>query len=56
MQTVLCEAGLITLYIVAHLHMDIVIIYTVMYILPFTNDNILYIYIIFPYYVLPEDG
>ena len=45
MQTLLAEVGLITLYTVAHLYVDIVIIYSVMYILPFTNDNVLYIYI-----------
>ena len=45
MQTLLAEVGLITLYTVAHLYVDIVIIFSVMYILPFTNDKVLYIYI-----------
>jgi len=45
MQTLLAEVGLITLYIVAHLYVDIVIIYSVMYILTFTNEKVLYIYI-----------
>jgi len=40
----------------AHLHMDIEIIYSVIYISPFTNDDVLYIYKTFVYSVLPEDG
>jgi len=62
MQT-LAEVGLITLYIVAHLYVDIVIVYSVMYILTFTNDDVIYIYIYIYIYiktlvysVVPEDG
>ena len=59
MQTLLTEVGLITSYIVVHLHVDI-LIYSVMYTLPLTNDNVIYIYIYiyktFVYSVLPEDG
>ena len=41
-QTLLVEAGIISLYTAAHLHVDIVIIYSVTYISPFTNDYIKY--------------
>jgi len=57
---------IITADIAAHLHVDIEIIYSVIYISPFTNDDVLYIYIhthtyihIYKtsvYNVLPEDG
>jgi len=44
MRTLLVEAGIITLYIFAHLHTDIIIIYSVMDTTPFTNDDVTYIY------------
>jgi len=55
MQTLLVEAGILTVYIVAHLPVDRVIIYSVMYILKFINDNFIYIKP-FVCSVLPEDG
>jgi len=51
MQTLLVEAGIITLYTVAHLQVDSVIIYSVMYISPFTNYDVLYIYIYIYIYI-----
>jgi len=42
MRTLLVEAGIITLYIFAHLHTDI-IIYSVMDTTPFTNDYVSHI-------------
>jgi hypothetical protein len=39
MKTLLVEAGIINLYTVANLHVDIVIIYSVMYITPYPNDD-----------------
>ena len=57
MQTLLVDPGIITVCIVAHLHVDIVIIYSVKYILQFTSDNFIYIYIkTFVWSVLPVDG
>jgi len=44
------------LYTVLHLHVDIIKIYSVMYITPYPNDNVIYIYITFMYCVLLEDG
>ena len=55
MQTLLVEAGKITVCIVAHLHLYIVIIYSVIYILQFTIENFLYIKY-FLCNVLPGDG
>ena len=43
MHTFLVEAGIINLYTVAHLQVDVVLIYSVMYISPFTNDDVIYI-------------
>jgi len=40
-QILLVEAGVITLYTVAHLRADIVIIYSVIHISPFTNYDVL---------------
>ena len=40
-QILLVEAGVITLYTVAHLQADIVIIYSVIHISPFTNYDVL---------------
>jgi len=40
METLLVEAGIIMLFKVAHFHLNIKIIYSVMYISPFTNDII----------------
>ena len=54
MQIFLVEAGIIMLYNVAHFHVNIEIIFSVMHISPFTNDSI--IYITFVYCVLLEDG
>jgi len=54
MQTLLVGVGIIMLYKVAHFHVNIKIINFVMYISPFTNDNI--IYITFVHCVLLEDG
>jgi hypothetical protein len=54
MQILLVEAGIIMLYKVAHFHVNIKIIFSVMHISPFTNDSI--IYITFVYCVLLEDG
>jgi len=45
MQTILVDAGIITVYIVAHIRVYIVIIYSVMYILQFTNNKFIYLYI-----------
>jgi len=45
MSTLLVGTGIITVCIVAHLLVDIVIIYYVMYILQFTKDKCTYIYI-----------
>ena len=56
MKTFLAKASKITADTVAHLHVDIVIIYSVIYISPFTNDVVIYIYKVFVYSVLPEDG
>ena len=38
----LVEVCIVTVYTVAHLHVVIVIIYSVMYISPFTNDDAIY--------------
>ena len=38
----LVEVCIITVYTVAHLHVVIVIIYSVMYISPFTNDDVIH--------------
>jgi len=54
MQTLLVEAGIIMLYKGPHFHVNIKIMYSVMYTSHFTNDNI--IYITFVYYELLEDG
>ena len=51
MRTLLVEDGIITLYIFAHLHTDI-IIYSVMDTTPFTNDYVTHITLS----GLPEDG
>jgi len=45
MQTLLVEVGIITLCIVAHLYVDIIILYSVMYITPYPKEKIIYIYI-----------
>jgi len=42
MQTLLVEAGIIMLYKVAHFHMDIIIIYSVMYITPYPDNDVMY--------------
>jgi len=55
MRTFLGKAGIITADTVAHLHRDTVIIYSVLYISPFTNDDDIYIYKIV-YSMLPEDS
>ena len=44
MRTFLGKAGIITADTVAHLHVDIWIIYSAIYISPFTNDKVLYIH------------
>jgi hypothetical protein len=55
MKIFLGKAGKITADTVAHLHVDNVIIYSVIYIAPFTNDDIC-IYKTFVYSMLPEDN
>jgi hypothetical protein len=42
MKTILDKASIITVGTVAHLQVDIVIIYSVIYISPFNNDDITY--------------
>jgi hypothetical protein len=54
MKAFLGMTSIITAGTVPHLHMDNVIIYSVIYISAFTND-IRYIYITFVYSVVPED-
>jgi len=44
MKIYLDKASIITAYTVAHLHVDNEIIYSVIYISPFTNDNVILIY------------
>jgi hypothetical protein len=54
-KTLLVECRIIILYIVVHLYIDIAIIYSEMYIWPFTNNDVmLQLYLTSVYYVLPE--
>jgi len=53
-KTLLAECCIIILYIAVHLYIDIALIYSEMYIWPFTNDVMLQLYLTSVYYVLPE--
>lgn len=55
MQTLIVECRITFLYFVIHLCIDIALIYSAMYILPFTkNDVMLQLYMTSVYYVFPE--
>jgi hypothetical protein len=55
METLLVESCIIILYTVANLYIDIAVIYSEMYILPFSNNNImLQLYMTSVYYVLSK--
>jgi hypothetical protein len=56
MQMLLVESCIIILYTVSHLYVHITVIYSVMYILPFTNNDVmLQLYTTSAYYVHADD-